>query len=164
MTGVNRAIVVCGVASFLVIGLCLTSGCGGGAAYEGPERAAVKGSVTFDGSPLAYGTLTFVPAGGEGRRASGLVTDGSYSIVEGQGPNVGKYKVEILGYEKAPATGGEEGEEGEVSEQESSDDEEQTEGESVGAQILPEKYNVATELEVEITSGENTHDFTLTSE
>ena len=50
MTGVNRAIVVCGLAGCLVIGLCLTSGCGGGAGYEGPERAAVQGKVTFDGS------------------------------------------------------------------------------------------------------------------
>jgi hypothetical protein len=160
MIKVNRTIFACGLAGLFAIGLCLTSGCSG-PDYEGPERAAVEGKVTFDGSPLPYGTISFI-ADGEGRTANGLVVDGSYAISEGQGPNLGKYKVRILGYDKAPSSGGED--EGELEEDEGeSEGDEMAEGESVGAQILPEKYNAATELQVEIQSGKNTHDFPLTS-
>jgi hypothetical protein len=140
--------------------LCLTAGCGG-ADYEGPERAPVKGSVTLDGNPLPFGTITFVPAG-EGKRASGVVASGQYAIDEGQGPNLGKYKVEILGYAKVPEGGEEEEPEGNTA------DEEEGGGaggaDDLGDQVVPAKYNAATTLEVEITSGENTHDFTLTSD
>jgi hypothetical protein len=152
---------------FAGLGL-VTLGCGG-PDYEGEERAAVSGSVTLDGNAVTYGVITFSPAG-EGRTASGPIQDGKYAIDELNGPNLGPYKVQILGYEKAPegigADGGEGSEEEPVIGEEGAgeDEEEQVEGsDDVGDQIVPPKYNTATELEVEITSGENTHDFPLTS-
>ena len=161
-----------GLAVLLGIGLCMASGCAS-ASYEGATRAAVKGSVTLDGNPLAYGTIAFAPVDDEGRRASGLIQSGSYSIAEKNGPNLGKYKVAILGYAKAPETGGEEEEDadegngngnGDDDEDEDEGEEEEEQGASLGPQIVPAKYNTQTTLEVEITAGENTHDFQLTSE
>ena len=154
MFSANRTVWAAGLAIALGVGLSLAPGCGGGADYEGPERAAVKGTVNFAGKPLPYGTITFIAT--EGRRASAMIRDGSYAIPEEQGPNLGKYQVQIVGHAKAPETT-EAGEEGE---------EEETEDESpdLGPQIIPARYNVNTELEVEITSGENTHPFDLKPE
>ena len=152
-----------GLVILIGVGLFLSSGCGEDAGYEGPERAAVSGKVTLDGSPLPYGTVTFISTEGEGRRASGLISDGSYSIPEGQGPNLGKCKVEILGFEKAPAAADDGlGEGGEGAEEEDAGDDE-GEGESVGPQIIPPQYNAQTTLEADIVSGENENDFPLTS-
>ena len=129
--------------------------------------------MTLDGAPVVYGVVTF-DSQGSGRRASGQILNGSYSIPEGQGPNLGAYKVTIVGYERGPAAGavGGEGEPQVVGEEgvgeEGEGDEEggggaESEGE-FGKMIVPEKYNTATELSVEIASGKNTHDFALTSQ
>jgi hypothetical protein len=114
----------------------------------------VSGTVTMDGSPLPYGTITFMSLG-TGRMANGAIEDGAYSIPEEKGPNLGQYKVDIRGYAKSPSTLGE-GEGAEEAEEEQEFD--------LGPEIVPQKYNAATTLEVEITSGENTHDFPLTKE
>lgn len=154
----NRTLWAGGLAIVMGASLLLLTGCGGGAGYEGEERAAVSGTVSFDGKPLPYGTVTFV-AIGAGRRASGMIQDGKYSIPEAQGPNLGKYRVEIIGHAKAPvqapepAEGGEGGEEGE--------DEERSP--DLGPQIIPDKYQgPGSELQEEIVSGENPINFTLT--
>lgn len=142
------------VVVFCVVGLLLLSaGCGGGG-YDGPERAAVGGTVTMDGTPVPYGIITFMPLG-DGRMANGTIEDGAYTIPEEKGPNLGQYKVDIRGYAKSPSAMGE-GEGGEEVEQEQEFD--------MGPEIVPQKYNASTTLEVEITSGDNTHDFPLTKE
>lgn len=130
------------LAASLVV-LVVAAGCGQGAKYEGPQRAAVSGQVTLDGKPLPYGTINFMGAG-EGRSASGAIQNGAYSIPEEQGPNPGSYKVAIVGYGKAPS--------GEMDNDFSAD---------LGPQVVPKKFNAETTLQVEITSGVNAHNFEL---
>jgi hypothetical protein len=148
------------------ISLALCTGCQP-PSYEGPERAPVSGSVTLDGDPVPSGTVYFEPAADEARSASAPIMNGSYSIPEPEGPNLGTYSVRIIGYAKAPerasgpAGGGEE--EDEVEEEEV-EDEDEDQVDTLGDQIVPTKYNTETTLEVEIVSGANTHDFALTSE
>jgi len=76
-------------------GVLLLIGCSGGG--EGsPPRAAVKGTVTLDGQPLAKGVVNFVPQGEtEGPMTTAPVEDGSYSLPEESGPLVGTHRVEI---------------------------------------------------------------------
>ena len=142
------------VVVLVAVGMLMIAGCGEGPAYEGPARVAVSGAVTFDGEPLPSGIINFIPQG-QGRRANGIVMNGQYSIDEDHGPNVGTYKVQILGYAKAPADVPEGGGEGGGDEEPEVDN---------GPQILPAKYNAESTLTAEITAGENKHDFTLTTE
>jgi len=59
------------------------------------KRMAVKGTVTLDGKPLPTGTIALL-ATQEGQRPSGgPIVDGKYDISVDQGPNAGKYRVEI---------------------------------------------------------------------
>lgn len=149
-----------GLVATLLIGVAVVAGCGGGAGYEGPERVAVQGTVTLDGNPLPYGTITFLGSGDSARGASARIENGSYSIPEEKGPNVAKYRVTIFGHGKAPTKSpvapGEEEEDVEVLGEGGGESE-------LGPQIVPGKYNSETTLEVEITSGPNTHDFSLTT-
>jgi hypothetical protein len=161
MLSAQRFVWVCGLMMVAAAGLCLVTGCGD-KGYEGPERAAVAGSVTFDGSPLPYGSITFVPSDGGGRRANAIILNGSYSIVEEQGPNLGAHKVEIIGYGSAPeqSPGGDDDEEEEEEDDEEGADEDDPN--ELGPQIVPANFNLETPLTAEIVSGENTHDFALT--
>jgi hypothetical protein len=140
------------------MGLVVTAGCDGGGDYEGAERAPVSGTVTLDGNPVPWGTINFQPESQSGRMSFAPIEDGAYSIPEERGPNLGQYKVRIDGYAEKPAGAAEE-EETEVEEEDAEDGDEV----SAGPNIVPAKYNLQTTLQVEIVSGENTHDFPLTS-
>lgn len=134
-----------------------------GRSYEGPERAPVSGTVTFDGKPLPYGRIEFQ---GEGdlRTATALIENGSYSIPEEQGPNLGSYKVVIAGYANNPASENASQDEEGAGEEDEQADEDESGPVQIGKQLLPPKYNTETELTVEIVSGPNTHNFELTSQ
>ena len=175
MFAVNRTVWVCAMGILIAATMVFSAGCGG-PSYEGDERAAVSGKVTFAGNPLPYGTISFTSAG-EGRMASGLIENGSYSIPEELGPNLGMYKVEIEGYAAAPVEGdGEldtgEGEEGGEGGDEAPDDRDddagldedsivdgETEGEYSDQPIVHKM-----DIEVDITSNPFTRDFPLTAE
>ena len=164
MISANRTVLAVTLALAMGFGLSLLNGCSGGGGYEGEERAAVSGTVTLDGSPLPYGTISFVPAGEGGRRANAAISDGSYSIPEEQGPNLGDYEVVIMGFEKPP-----EGEEDEEEEEEDDgagdeDDEEGGPGRPGEKPMVPPRYNAETELTALIVSGDNEHNFELESE
>ncbi len=80
----------------LAAGLCFLigiTGCGGG----GPVVAPVSGTVTYKGTPLKDGGITFVPA--EGRSAFGRIVDGQIvevtTLKTGDGVIVGKATVGI---------------------------------------------------------------------
>jgi hypothetical protein len=59
------------------------------------ERFAVKGTVNLDGKPLESGTIAFVGEGEKQRPAGGPIVAGKFEIPQGQGPNAGKYKVQV---------------------------------------------------------------------
>lgn len=86
--------------SLIVFASCMLTGCGG---PDGPPRAAVEGTVTLDGKPLATGMIRFVPTGGTpGQKVSVSIEAGEFSIDADHGPAVGKHRVEI----KSSDTGG----------------------------------------------------------
>jgi len=82
----------------LLAGLVLVvAGCGG----SGPERAEVKGKVTFKGEPLPLGTISFIPFGDTVGPSSGAeITNGTYSIAVQSGPVIGAHRVEIRSMQK----------------------------------------------------------------
>ena len=68
-------------------------GCGGPT-----SRAAVSGTVTHGGQPLADGTILFEPLGAGSRQANGVILDGRYQIEREFGLAPGAYRVVIQGY------------------------------------------------------------------
>ena len=83
----------------LVFSIALLSGCGDGRA----KRVSVSGTVTIDGTPLAFGTVTFMPdstasrAGGGSLDKNGVFQVSSFTPNDGLMP--GKYSVMILAIE-----------------------------------------------------------------
>lgn len=75
--------------------LCaILMGCG--QSYDGDQRYAVSGNVTYDGEVIDVGTISFIPMSGDKQRVSGgLIENGAYTIAEEMGPNAGQYRVEI---------------------------------------------------------------------
>lgn len=115
-------------------------------------RSGVSGSVTLDGSPVAEGTVSFVPVGGtQGPLTGGNIVAGRYAIARGDGPLAGTYRVDIValrgkGKKRLDMMGKE-------TEEEEKED------------FLPKgKYSgPSSTLEVHIGAEANTHDFPLTS-
>lgn len=130
------------LAAFLAI---LTSGCGG-KDYEGPQRAEVKGKVSFNGEPIKNGTINLKPLDTEGgRSAGGTITDGQYLIPEENGPTFGKYRVEIFAFEPiGGASGNGDAEEADKTKQ-----------------ILPAKFNNDSTIELEVDKEVVEEDFDL---
>lgn len=86
------------------------------------------------------------PAAKTGPVAGGSIRNGQYSLSPEQGPALGKNKVLINAAKKTGKT---------VKSVESGKETEET------VELVPEKYNSKTELEVEIKKGANAHDFDL---
>ena len=69
------------------------------------DRYALSGSVTFDGKPIAAGTITFVPFGaGKTGRTAGFceIKAGKYATQKGRNPGSGPHRVMISGCDGAP--------------------------------------------------------------
>jgi hypothetical protein len=124
--------------AFSALGLSLAAwlaGCGEG-------TGSVNGTVTFDGQPVANGSITFVRTEGSLVREGAVIRDGSFQV---QVPP-GKYRIELTaqrvkGKKKQIGFSGEE-EEVEITEE-----------------MFPERYNTKSELSEEIRSG--THSLNL---
>lgn len=77
-----------------VLPLVWFAGCGGG--EPGPTRAAVQGTVHYEGAPLAKGVIRFVPVEGtEGPKTSAPIDSGAFELPADLGPLVGSHRVEI---------------------------------------------------------------------
>ena len=113
------------------------------------DRGAVQGAVTFAGDPVDQGGIAFIPAeDGAGTalvRATGQIENGRYEFDDYRGPNPGKYRVELTWHKK---TGKKVPGEGGVMKDETN-------------QVLPAKYNSASELTVDVKPGLNTFNFDL---
>jgi hypothetical protein len=109
------------------------------------NRVGVTGQVTYQGEPVAVGTITFLPAAQNGIKSGGLIDQGTYQVEPKSGPQPGPHRVEI---HWAKPTGkkfkNEFGEELEF----------RQEG-------LPDKYHANSTLTAEIKSGANVIDFQL---
>lgn len=135
-----------------VLMLVLAAGCGGPA---GPQRAAVKGTVAFDGSPVEQGTIAFLPAEGtNGPSAGAEIRDGEFMLTAEDGPVVGEHRVEIRASraDGKPVANGITG----VSAGPSAAS---TDAKMV--MYIPPKYNAKSELKEKIGAGENSLSFDL---
>ena len=122
--------------------ITMVGGCAGGA-DSGPPRARVSGKITLDGLPVTGGEIRFRPA--KGAETSTLISaDGTYRIdFLNDSPVVGPNKVFIEWY---LPTG-----------------KKDEDGNPFVAPAIPEKYNTASTLTVEIAAGQNEHNFVLQS-
>lgn len=113
------------------------AGCGNG-------LAVVEGSVMFDGAPVNRGMISLESPDGKGTSAGSNVENGKFRIVDVQpGQKMVRISaVKVIGKEKAYETP--DSPEVEVTEE-----------------LLPERYNNATELKLEVVAPVTTHDFKL---
>lgn len=112
-------------------------GCGNG-------LAVVEGGVTFDGAPVTRGMISLESPDGKGTSSGSNVENGKYRIADVQpGPKVVRISaVKVVGKEKAYET----------------PDSPEVE---ITAELLPKKYNDATELKLDVAAPKTTHDFKL---
>src|SRR5262245_49885191 len=119
---------------FLCAALVLA--CGGIGCSRGPAMGTVNGEVTFDGQPLKQGSVLFKPVDGQSQTGGSPITDGKFSAqvpvtkmrVEINAPKViGKHRV-YEGDPNSPIT------------------------EDV-VEMLPTKYNAASELTLDVKAG-----------
>lgn len=102
----SRSALVRGSFAVLVAsGALVMISCGGGDDGLG-KRYPVSGTVTYNGSPLEKGSISFVPDDPKGLGGSGSIENGAYTMStggNGDGVQVGKYKVTITAKEDASA-------------------------------------------------------------
>ncbi len=131
--------------------LLALSGCGGA---SGPERCAVSGAVSYEGTAIESGSIAFLPTSGKGPSAGGAIKDGRYEISAELGPGIGAHRVEIIGL-KSEGTKTVEGVQGHVG---------GPSGTSTVAElkmIVPDVFNTKSTLTADIKSGANKLDFPL---
>jgi hypothetical protein len=126
-------------AGFFLLGAAVATGCGGGGG-----TGDVSGTVTYDGKPVEQGSISFVPADGKGPSAGGAIKDGKY---EASKVPAGTAKVIING---AKVTG-----------KKKMYDDPAAPYVQTASELLPAKYNEATELRYDVRSGAQTKDFDL---
>jgi hypothetical protein len=122
----------------LCLGLALAVGCG--ESRKGPAEVPVKGQVTLDGKPMAEGEVTLSVAGLPGRPFP--VSNGAFSGTALEGKN----RVEVRAFKAGPPL--------------STDPEKKP----TKANYIPDKYNVQSKLEADVTpKGPNDFKFDVTS-
>lgn len=132
--------------AFLLAAACVFL-CGCGSSIDGVQ---LTGSVTFDGQPVETGKITFEPQQG-GTMTIATITDGTYQLPSERPATPGKYLVRITADRST----------GRMIGADSRSQEDQPAEEIV--QYLPEKYNLRSQLFIEVTEDQVKHDFTLTS-
>jgi len=112
----------------------LVSGC----SQDTGGRVGVSGTVRWNGTPLQGGTIEFASADG-GQLTGSMIANGKYSVPADKGLLPGKYTVRIsASQETGAAPAGPPGPEAEMHKTKD---------------LIPAKYNVDSELSVEVTQG-----------
>lgn len=106
------------------------SGCG----EQGPKLYRVSGTVAYDGNPIAEGEIRFSPFNGQGRPDSGKITAGEYELKV----TAGKKRIKIYAASNDPALVG------------PPPPDMPKGGVNPPRDYIPEKYNVESELSVEV--------------
>jgi hypothetical protein len=130
------------VATFALLSIC------GACNRNSLDLQAISGKVSFDSRPLVSGAIRFTPATQSGLATGSAIADGMYRIPWEKGLPPGTYKVQISaadvppGFKPVPIGG-------EI---------------PPSKELIPEKYNLKSELSVEVKSGgRNTFNFDLSS-
>ncbi|MFH1304763.1 MAG: hypothetical protein ABIK07_27225 [Planctomycetota bacterium] len=124
--------------ALLMVLVTSISGCGGQSDYTGEKRFPVTGTVSFGGEPVSNGMISLIPEDGTSNPAGGPIENGAFTIPAEKGPNKTSYRVAVYwrkptGKKMKDADTGEEIDE--------------------VKQVIPAKYNDATELSV-VVSGD----------
>jgi hypothetical protein len=114
--------------------LLLATGCS-----HGPPYGDLSGQVTLNGQPVQSGTMRFEPADGNSASAGTVIQDSRYTVHL----PVNSFRVKISSPKSPKATG-------------------QSEG-GLMEEAIPSRYNIQTELSVEVNEGNNQKDFSLVS-
>lgn len=122
------------------LSLAVFAGCG-----PGDPTVPVKGEVTLDGQPLAEGAIQFIPVDQQSQTAGGTIQAGRFEF---RSPP-GKMKVEIT----APKVVG----------KRKAYDTPDSPMVDVVKELLPAKYNVNSELTVDVERNKERYDFPLKS-
>jgi ABC-type glutathione transport system ATPase component len=130
---------------FALAGVLATSGCG-----KSADGVIVTGTVTFDGQPVETGHITFEPQE-QGVMTVAPISSGAYTIPAERPASIGKYLVRITAERSTGKTI--------AANPRSQEDQASVEIE----QYIPEKYNLRSQLYVDISPTQSNHDFTLTS-
>jgi len=121
-----------------VVAAMFVAGCS-----KGPAMADVHGRVTVNGQPLAEGAIRFIPLDGNAPATGGSIRDGSFQV---QVP-VAKQRVEIaanvIDQEKTPLNA--------------------TADEIIMKALVPERYNLQSELTLDVVPGLNEPAYELTN-
>jgi hypothetical protein len=116
----------------------LISGCS-----YGPPMGDVQGTVTVNGQPLVEGSILFIPVNGETQSTGAIITNGAFQT---EVP-VAKQRVEItaniIDQEKTPPN--------------------PTDDQIVMKKLVPDRYNVKSELILDVVDGLNEPVYSLTS-
>lgn len=127
---VSRTLALC-----VVLAVSAVVGCGGTTI----PRGAVEGTVTLAGKPLEEGVIRFVPTDGTtGPMVETTIRNGRYALAKQSGPCIGTQRVEIVAFRKTGRKIINEG----------------VETEEI-VQVIPDRYNTASELRITITVGAN---------
>jgi len=122
--------------------MCALVGCGG-------KAASVSGKVSFNGKPVEKGGIRLdILQGTTSVAAAAPIANGEYKIPASAGLVAGEYRVMISASHDTGKT---------------RLDRESGQQVPIINQLIPEKYNTASELKVKLESGENTKDFDLKS-
>ena len=141
----------------IVVGILAVFQAGCSGPGDQPELGLVTGSITMDGKPLVGVAVVFQPD--SGRPARGTTNaQGQYELTyirQTKGSKVGPTRVEI-----APNEEGEGAEEMEAGDEVTQNGSAQSKS---GKPVVPARYNVKSELKVDVKPGENKFDFPLQS-
>jgi hypothetical protein len=121
----------------LFLALICSTGCGS-------KDSNVSGEVTLNGQPLKQGIIRFVPVDGKTQTADAQIVEGKFSATV----PAGEKRIEI----SAPKV---------VGKKKMIDEPGAKEVEEV-AELLPERYNVKSELKMNVESGKQQKQFALT--
>jgi hypothetical protein len=116
--------------------------------YTGPRQFPLAGRVTYDGQPIDWGSISFLPLGGDQRVSGGLIENGTYAVPEEKGANAGRYRVEIR-WLKLTGKKYRDPDSGEMLD--------------ARKEALPPRFHEQSELTVEVSDNQTTFDFHLTS-
>jgi hypothetical protein len=116
--------------------------------YTGPKQFPLTGRVTYDGQPIDWGSISFLPLGENQRVSGGLIENGTYTVPEAKGANAGKYRVEIS-WLKLTGKKYRDPDSGEMLD--------------ARQEALPPRFHAQSELSVEVTAEQTRFDFDLKS-
>jgi hypothetical protein len=126
--------------------LALTAGLWSGGCQKGPAIGTVEGEVTLDGQPLKDGRVLFTPVDGQGQTGGATITDGKFTaempvakmtVAINANRVIGRKPV-YEGDPKSPMM-------------------------DVVEELIPQRYNVNTELTLDVKEGKQTVKYELKS-